>query len=104
MEWNDMSKGKWDVRSRLSAERNKLSLFVLCSPELPGQHLPALGEAGLLGEMGEGVAGLTRDIVTLDIVTRDNIHVGSPATPSRGRTRRAPRPWPSPPSSWSSGW
>ena len=26
MEWNDMSKGKWDVRSRLSAERNKLSL------------------------------------------------------------------------------
>ena len=26
MEWNDMSKGKWDVRSRLSAERNKNSL------------------------------------------------------------------------------
>ena len=28
MEWNDMSKGKWDVRSRLSAERNKLSLNI----------------------------------------------------------------------------
>ena len=27
MEWNDMSKGKWDVRSRLSADRNKLSLM-----------------------------------------------------------------------------
>ena len=36
--------------------------YLLCSPELPGQHLPALGEAGLLGEMGESVAGLTRDI------------------------------------------
>ena len=26
MEWNDMSKGKWDVRNRLSADRHKLSL------------------------------------------------------------------------------
>ena len=42
MEWNDMSKGKWDVRSRLSAERNKLSLLcaggptsILCNDPLP---------------------------------------------------------------------
>ena len=26
MEWNDMSKGKWDVRSHLSADWYKISL------------------------------------------------------------------------------
>ena len=47
MEWNDMRKGKWDVRSRLIAERNKLSLLTVGST--PVYHISVLNVNALVG-------------------------------------------------------